>query len=127
MTCQEKLDLIKEYEIEASRSKLVFLINPRSTDIYEALIAWESTTVIFPGNDEAADDIDLVGLWSLSSFDMKEYAIILGTTLALAIKRFNQLQKLKLVFPDGTINSQCSSLIKGYIQKKIIDILPQKK
>ena len=127
MTCQEKLDLIKEYEIEASRSKLVFLINPRSTDIYEALIAWESMTVIFPGNDEAADDIDLVGLWSLSSFDMKEYAIILGTTLALAIKRFNQLQKLKLVFPDGTINSQCSSLIKGYIQKKIIDILPQKK
>ncbi len=127
MTCQEKLDLIKEYEIEASRSKLVFLINPRSTDIYEALIAWESMTVIFPSNDEVADDIDLVGLWSLSSFDMKEYAIILGTTLAFAIKRFNQLQKLKLVFPDGTINSQCSSLIKGYIQKKIIDILPQKK
>lgn len=126
MTCQEKLELIKEEELEASKAKLVFLINPRSTDIYEALIAWDSLDVYFPSNDLVSDDVDINTLWTMTSFDMKEYATILGSSLSSAMKRFSQLQKLKLVFPDGTINLNCMALIKGFTQKKISEVLPKK-
>lgn len=122
MQAKLRLEQIKQMDKSTSSEKMIFLLNPKDTRVYEALIAWKSIHVGFDGNKEVDDNITIDGLWDMCEMDLREFAITVGDKVQDAIPRLKQLKNLHLIYPDGSINQNARIIISMYIKKKIMEV-----
>ena len=122
MKAKLRLEQIKIQDKATSSQKMIFLLNPKDTRVYEALVAWKSIVVDFLEEQEVDDNATIDALWDLSSSNIKEFAITIGDTVQDAIPRLRQLKNLRLIYPDGSINEQARVIVSMYIKKKVLEV-----
>lgn len=122
MKAKLRLEQIKQQDKATSSQKMIFLLNPKDTRVYQALVAWKSITVMFEEDAEVDDNASIEQLWELSASNLKQFAITIGDTVQDAIPRLRQLKNLHLIYPDGSINEQARILVSMYIKKKILEV-----
>ena len=103
-------------EIEPQlENRMVFLLNPKDTQALEAVSAW-SVQNKKDLDIEVDDNATLDELWELCPPDINEFAKTLNVKLIDATKRFHQLKKLEIIYPDGFVSKLALQLVGLYIR-----------
>lgn len=121
----DRLEEIKTELSGTSRERLVFMINPKDTRIIEGLVAWKNTKVMYDEDLVVLGSTTLDELWEMVQYSMKDFATCLGITVTKSLKRFRQLRQLNMIFPDGTIDEVCHSLMTAHLKQQLNKILKQ--
>lgn len=115
----DRLDELKN-ELEPSlQSRMIFLLNPKDTSTMEAVIGWTVIRHSDFSNVMVDDDATMEDLWKESSFDIMSYATVLGCVPKEAIPRLNQLIKLGIIYPDGTVAALATSIVNVHIKNQV--------
>ena len=121
-TLPERLSELKEEMAPSLQSRMIFLLNPKDTEILEAIIAW---TVVPKKNlnlIQVNDDATMEDLWEVSNPDIMSFSVALGCSMMQALPRLEQLKALSIVYPDGSIDEMASSIVNIYIKSQVKDL-----
>lgn len=122
MQAKLRLEQIKQLDKATSSEKMIFLLNPKDTRVYEALVAWKTIHVEFNGEKDINDNMSIEGLWDMCQMDIREFAVTVGDKVQDALPRLKQLKNLHLIYPDGSINENARIIVSMYIKKKIMEV-----
>lgn len=122
MQAKLRLEQIKQMDKATSSEKMIFLLNPKDTRVYEALVAWKTIRVEFDGEKDIDDNTSIEGLWDMCQMDIREFAVTVGDKVQDALPRLKQLKNLHLIYPDGSINENARIIVSMYIKKKIMEV-----
>ena len=108
------LELRAEIEPQLE-NRMVFLLNPKDTKSLEAVSAWsvQSKKAL---DIDVDDNATLEDLWDLCPPDLNEFAETLNVKYVDAMKRFHQLKKLEIIYPDGSVSKLALQLVGLYIR-----------
>jgi len=115
-----KLDLEDELQ-----SRMIFLLNLKDTKMFEAIVAWRTLKKPEIETVLVQDDATMEELWDSVEIDVFSYAEALGSNIQNALPRLKQLQKLNIIYPDGSVAPLAMQIINTYIINQVGKIQPK--
>ena len=115
-----KLDLEDELQ-----SRMIFLLNLKDTKMFEAIVAWRTLKKPEIETVLVRDDATMEELWDSVEIDVFSYAEALGSNIQNALPRLKQLQKLNIIYPDGSVAPLAMQIINTYIVNQVGKIQPK--
>lgn len=115
-----KLDLEDELQ-----SRMIFLLNLKDTKMFEAIVAWRTLKKPEIETVLVQDDATMEELWDSVEIDVFSYAEALGSNIQNALPRLKQLQKLNIIYPDGSVAPLAMQIINTYIVNQVGKIQPK--
>ena len=115
-----KLDLEDELQ-----SRMIFLLNLKDTKMFEAIVAWRTLKKPEIETVLVQDDATMEELWDSVEIDIFSYAEALGSNIQNALPRLKQLQKLNIIYPDGSVAPLAMQIINAYIMNQVGKIQPK--
>ena len=116
---QERLKELKEDLKVELQSRMIFLTNPKDHKTLEAVIAWTSIPKQDFSDVYVEDDASMERLWTFAAPDVMLYATALCCPLKDALQKMKQLQRLGIIYPDGSISELAVSIINIYIKNQV--------
>ena len=114
---RERLDELKaEMEIQLE-SRIIFLLNPKDTTTLEAVIAWNVGE--HEVDCEVPDDAPMEYLWEICPADLSVFTATLNVKPVQAMARFEQLRRLGIIYPDGSVASLAKKVAGLYIRSQV--------
>jgi len=117
-------EVLQEFKSSESPESIVPLIEGSS--LRSGLVAWKSVAITNKASEDCPhkDDVSKWNwLWTCVSYDTGGFGIVAGVRVQDANILLHRLIGLRLVYPDGTINTYA----KQYLQSIIIAKLPKQK
>jgi hypothetical protein len=118
------IELKNELEPEL-QSRMIFLLNLKDTKMFEAIVAWKTLPQIETNTIFVEDNATMEDLWNAVEINVFNYAEALGCNVQSALPRLKQLQKLNIIYPDGSVASLAMQIINTYIINQVGKIQPK--
>ena len=94
-------------------------------ELRHGLVAWQSMIVEYDP-DKLCPHADAKHqwqwLWENVRFDMSEFAVVANVRDYDAKALFERLKALRLIYPDGTLNSIARGYMRRFVQSKIPEL-----
>jgi hypothetical protein len=93
-----------------------------SEELRNGIVAWKSVVIKYkqasecPYEDEAAR---WDWMWKQVEFDLKQFAVVAGVNPQHQGRLFGRLKGLRLIYPDGTINTLAARYLQGMVMAKL--------
>ena len=104
---------------------MIFLLNLKDTKMFEAIVAWRTLKKPEIETVLVQDDATMEELWDSVEIDVFSYAEALGSNIQNALPRLKQLQKLNIIYPDGSVAPLAMQIINTYIVNQVGKIQPK--
>lgn len=114
---KERLDELKAEVEPQLESRIIFLLNPKDTTTMEAVIAWNVGEHEI--DCEVQDDATMDELWEICPPDLTGFTTALNVKPMEALARFEQLRKLGIIYPDGSVASLAKKVAGLYIRTQV--------
>jgi len=98
---------------------MIFLLNLKDTKMFEAIVAWRTLKKPEIETVLVQDDATMEELWDSVEIDVFSYAEALGSNIQNALPRLKQLQKLNIIYPDGSVAPLAMQIINTYIINQV--------
>jgi hypothetical protein len=117
MTLAEILKGFKENETPENIVPLV-----EDAELRNALVAWKSVVVSYREPASCEDDSEAAmwnWMWDQVEFDLSSFAVVAGCQPQHAGRLFTRLKGLRMIYPDGTINTFAAKYLQAIIMSKL--------
>ena len=93
------------------------------SELRNALVAWKSVEICYTDSEPCPDSMSDVQkwnwMWSKVQFDMSMFATVSGCKKHEASDLFQRLKGLRLIYPDGSVNSNAEQFIQALVVSKL--------
>jgi len=115
-------ELIAQFKKTESAENIVPLVE--SEELRNGVVAWKSVVVRFEEESEelrdgASSAEQWEWMWSHVSFDMPAFSVVAGVQQQHASRLFGRLKGLRLIYPDGEINTFAAKYLQAIIMAKL--------
>ena len=135
MTLKEKKDrfealmlsFLNQANSQQSMETIIFLLDDKKQNLGKALVAWKNIQVVqsFDIQEKQIED-EWEWVWQFCKYDIKQFALLTDEEQNDSIKLIKKLKTLRLIFPNGHINSIAQGVVRGMIQQGISKSTGQK-
>lgn len=120
-------EILAGFKNSEEAENVVAILN--NEDLQNCLIAWKSVRVRYkPASD--CTDVDPIArwewMWLQIEYDMQTYGMVAGIKMQDVGRAVERLKGLRLIYPDGTINTMAKQYLNSIIMTKIKSLLPRK-
>lgn len=116
-------DLLKKFKEGETADSIVPLVE--DVDLRNGVVAWKSVIVRNKGMAECEENSEAAQwewLWKQVDFDLDNFSTVAGVAKQKVTPLFMRMKGLRLIYPDGTVNSYAMK----YLQSIILAKLPKK-
>ena len=115
-------EVLKYFKDGETADTIVPLVE--SAELRSAIVAWKSVVISYKDAkdcEEQSESRQWEWMWSKVDFDIRSFGVVAGCRPQDVMNLFERLKGLRLIYPDGTINT----FAKKYLQSVILSKLPK--
>ena len=114
-------DILEKYKLSESEymDNLIFLLDEKDKVICNAVVAWKNIKVTLVDETNTKEQDDWEYLWEHCRYDLKQFMDLTSLDRGDAIGIINKLKGLKLIYPDGSINTNANKLVRSITKKRL--------
>jgi hypothetical protein len=113
-------ELLKYFKKTEAAENIIPLVE--SEELRNGLVAWKSVAIKYKDNSECElkDEASRWDwMWNQVEYDVKKFGVVAGIAPQHAQQLLIRLQGLRLIYPDGTVNSFASKYLQAIIMSKL--------
>lgn len=113
-------ELLAKFKKQETADSIVPLVE--SVELRNGVVSWKSVVIKNKGPaecDEEADAAQWEWMWLQVSYDLNNFAVVAGALPQNIGSLFQRLKGLRLIYPDGTINSFAAKYLQSIILAKL--------
>jgi hypothetical protein len=117
-------EILKGFKEAESAENIVPLVE--SAELRNGVVAWKSVVITYSdteGCEAKGEAAQWEWMWSKVQFDQTAFAMVAGVQTQHVGRLFQRLKGLRLIYPDGAINT----IAAQYLQSIILAKLPKPK
>jgi hypothetical protein len=120
-------EVLAGFKNSEEAENVVAILN--NEDLQNCLIAWKSVRVRYKSASDCSEvdpNAKWEWMWTQINYDMETYGMVAGIKMQDVGRAVERLKGLRLIYPDGTINTMAKQYLQSIIMTKIKSLLPKK-
>lgn len=113
-------EILGNFKKTESAESIIPLVE--SEELRNGVVAWKSIVVTYKAMEDCTDKDESAQwewMWNQIYFDVKQFGIVAGISPQYCANLFMRLKGLRLIYPDGTINSIAAKYLVGLVMAKL--------
>ncbi len=112
--------ILGDFKKSESAESIIPLVD--SEELRNGVVAWKSIVVTYKKMTDCKESDEAAKwewMWTQIDFDVRNFGIVAGVSPQYAANLYMRLKGLRLIYPDGTINSIAAKYLVGLVMAKL--------